>query len=258
MNELFAPFADADAALLIRTGVGISVMLGVVMLAQRLAGAGLRTQPVIAVGRAILQLGLASVLLSGVLSVPWTVVAVLLFMLSMASWTSAQRIRGMPGGAQAAVLGVAAGAVVAVGLVFGLGMMPWSTRNLIAIGGIIIGSSMTAATLAGRHFRTLAHARSGEVEAWWALGANSPKAFATVAQEAVRDALIPNMDQTRSTGVVTLPGAFIGALFGGSSPLEAARFQVVVLVGIMLSQTLTAIVVTRRLSRMTTLPPPEG
>ena len=81
---------------------------------------------------------------------------------------------------------------------------------------------------------------------------------ASVAQEAVRDALIPNMDQTRSTGVVTLPGAFIGALFGGSSPLEAARFQVVVLVGIMLAQTLTAIVVTRRLSRMTTLPPPEG
>lgn len=258
MNDLLRLLDDAEASLLIRTGLGIAVMLGLVLLLQRLAGVGFKARAISAVARAILQLGLASVILSGVLNVPWTVVAVLLFMLSMASWTSAQRIRGMPGGAQAAVLGVAAGAVVAVGLVFGLGMMPWSTRNLIAIGGIIIGSSLTAATLAGRHFRTLAYARSGEVEAWWALGANSPKAFAKVAQEAVRDALIPNMDQTRSTGVVTLPGAFIGALFGGSSPLEAARFQVVVLVGIMLAQTLTAIVVTRRLSRMTTLPPPEG
>jgi putative ABC transport system permease protein len=75
-----------------------------------------------------------------------------------------------------------------------------------------------------------------------------------VAQEAMRDALIPNLDQTRSTGIVTLPGAFIGALFGGASPVEAARFQVVVLSGILLAQTVASFVLTRRLSRMTVIP----
>jgi putative ABC transport system permease protein len=92
------------------------------------------------------------------------------------------------------------------------------------------------------------------VQAWWALGATSPVAFAPVAQEAMRDALIPNLDQTRSTGIVTLPGAFIGALFGGASPVEAARFQVVVLSGILLAQTVASFVLTRRLSRMTVIP----
>ena len=33
----------------------------------------------------------------------------------------------------------------------------------------------------------------------------------------MRESLIPNLDQTKSTGLVTLPGAFVGALFGGAT-----------------------------------------
>lgn len=251
MSEILA---GADAALLGRTLIGIAVLLGGILLLQRSAGVRLGWAPVIAVLRAILQLALASLILSGALSVPWTAFAVLLLMLATASWTSGGRLQGLDGGRTAAVLGVACGGTVATAAVFLLGMMPWDARSLIAVGGVLIGSAMTASTLAGRHFRTLAHHRAGEVEAWWSLGAPSPVAFTGVAREAVRDALVPNLDQTRSTGLVTLPGAFIGALFGGASPLEAARFQVVVLVGIMAAQSIAAIVVTRRLSRTGMLP----
>ncbi|MCS6711807.1 ABC transporter permease [Brachybacterium sp. EF45031] len=247
-------FDGLDPMLFARTLVGIAAMVAVVMLLLRWAGVHLGVQPVTAVARAIGQLGLASVILSGALSMPWLIAAVLLLMLLTASGTSAGRLRGLPGGREAAVLGVVTGGVVATSAVLALGVMPLTSRNVLAIGGIIIGNAMTAATLAGRHFRTLARERSGEVEAWWGLGATSPIAYAQVAREAVTDAMIPNLDQTRSTGVVTLPGAFIGALFGGASPLEAARFQVVVLTAIMLAQTVTALTVTRRLSRMTRLP----
>jgi putative ABC transport system permease protein len=34
----------------------------------------------------------------------------------------------------------------------------------------------------------------------------------------VGEALVPALDQTRTTGLVTLPGAFVGALFGGPAP----------------------------------------
>ncbi|GAT86278.1 hypothetical protein CVCC1112_938 [Paenarthrobacter nicotinovorans] len=56
-------------------------------------------------------------------------------------------------------------------------------------------------------------------------------------------ALIPSIDQTKTTGLVTLPGAFVGAIFGGISPLEAGRFQIVVLAGIMAAGALTAVLV---------------
>jgi putative ABC transport system permease protein len=54
-----------------------------------------------------------------------------------------------------------------------------------------------------------------------------------------------SLDQARTTGLVTLPGAFVGALFGGASPVEAAQFQLVVLAGVALAMTLTGVVVTR-------------
>ena len=44
---------------------------------------------------------------------------------------------------------------------------------------------------------------------------------------------MPALDQTRTVGLVTLPGAFIGALLGGASAVGAARFQIVVLVGLL-------------------------
>lgn len=254
MRELLT---SVDGPLLVRTVVGIAVLVTAVMIVLRASGVRVGAQPVIAVLRAIGQLTLASVIVSGALSVPWTVIAVLALMLTMASATSAGRLHTLDGGRRAAALAVITGALVAIGAVFALGMMPLSARNVLAVGGIVTGNAMTAATLAGRHFRTLAHHRAGEVEAWWSLGATSPVAFGDVAREAVRDALIPNIDQTRSSGVVTLPGAFIGALAGGASPLEAARFQVVVLVAILTAQTLSALVLTRRLARTSRLPVPE-
>ena len=54
-------------------------------------------------------------------------------------------------------------------------------------------------------------------------------------------ALIPATDQMKTTGLVTLPGAFVGAIFGGVSPLEAGRFQLVVLAAIMAAGAITAV-----------------
>jgi Uncharacterised protein family (UPF0014) len=42
---------------------------------------------------------------------------------------------------------------------------------------------------------------------------------------AVADALFPALDQTRTPGLVILPGAFARALFGVPGPLAAARFH---------------------------------
>jgi len=104
---------------------------------------------------------------------------------------------------------------------------------------------MTAATLAGRNFRRTSVARREEIEAWLSLGATPSQAHEEIGHEAVRESLLPTLDQTKSTGLVTLPGAFVGALFGGASPVVAAQFQLVVLAGVALAMTLTGIVVTR-------------
>lgn len=243
-----------ETTLILRTGVGLLVIVAATMVLQRWYHLSLGARPLTAVLRATLQLGIIAVILRGVLEWPALVAAFFALMFTTASLTAGARLRELWQGRAAALAGVLAGGIGSVTAVLALGLVPFDARNVVAIGGILIGNAMTAATLSGRNFRTMALARASEVEAWLALGARPATAFGDIARHAVFEALLPTLDQTRSTGLVTLPGAFVGALFGGASPVEAARFQLVVLTGIMLNQTLTGIVVTTVLSRSPVLP----
>jgi ABC-type iron transport system FetAB permease component len=125
----------------------------------------------------------------------------------------------------------------------GLGWFP-----LWALLRAVVQLSIIALILRG------SRSRRDEIEAWLSLGAPPVTAHRDIGQEAVRESLLPSLDQTKSTGLVTLPGAFVGALFGGASPVEAAKFQLVVLAGIALAMTITAVVVTRLAGRTPYLP----
>jgi putative ABC transport system permease protein len=230
-------------------GARLLALAGLTLLVARVARVGIGWFPLWAVARAAVQLTVIALLLRGILSVPWTVAAFVLLMLSTASWTAAGRLKELWRGRRAAVLGVLGGALSTLLVIFGLRLIDLEVRYLVAVGGIVIGNSMTAATLAGRNFLRGARARTPEVEAWFSLGATPAQAHQEIGHEAVRESLLPTLDQTKSTGLVTLPGAFVGALFGGASPAVAAQFQLVVLAGIALTMTVTGIIVTRLAGR---------
>ncbi len=226
-------------------GAGLLALTGLTVLAARLGRIGLGWFPLVVVVRAAVQLSVVALLLKGILSYPSTVVAFVVLMLTTASWTSARRTSELWHGRRIAVAGVLAGALSALVVIFALRLVDLEVRNLVAVAGIIIGNSMSAATLSGRNFRRASRARRDEVEAWLSLGATASQAHEEIGHESVRESLLPTLDQTKSTGLVTLPGAFVGALFGGASPVVAAQFQLVVLAGVALAMVLTGIVVTR-------------
>ena len=58
-----------------------------------------------------------------------------------------------------------------------------------------------------------------------------------VIQRSTADALLPNIDQARTAGLVALPGAFVGVLLSTGSAAQAAAVQVLVLIALLLSQT---------------------
>jgi putative ABC transport system permease protein len=228
---------------------GLLVLTTATMTVAWRSGVGLGWFPLWALLRAAVQLTVVALLLRGILAVPATVAAFVVLMASTASWTAAHRLEGLWRGRRSAVVGVLAGAGTSLAAVFALGLVDLQVRYVVALGGIIIGNAMSAATLAGRNFLRSARARAPEVEAWLSLGATPSRAHREVGQEAVRESLLPNLDQTKSTGLVTLPGAFVGALFGGASPAQAAEFQLVVLAGIALSMVVTGVTVTRLVGR---------
>jgi putative ABC transport system permease protein len=230
-------------------GLGLLVLALVTWSLARATGIHLGWLPLTSLLRAVVQLAVVATILRGVLAVPWTVALFVVLMLSTASWTAGSRLAELPRGHVIALTGVLAGAAVTLVLVFLLRLVDLEARYVVAVAGIIIGNAMSAATLSGRNFMRAARARRDEVEAWLSLGATPQQAYDDIGRDAAREALLPNIDQTRSTGLVTLPGAFVGALFGGASPVVAAQFQLVVLAGIALTMLITAIVVTRLAGR---------
>jgi len=236
-------------------GLGLLALTAVTVGLGLWAGVGLGVLPTWSIVRASVQLTIIALLLRGILAEPWTVVLFLALMLSTASWTAAGRLRELRHGRRIAVVGVLAGATLSLTLIFLLQLVELDVRYLIAVAGIVIGNAMTAATLAGRNFLRASRLRRGEIEAMFALGAMPPLAHDDIGREAVRESMLPTLDQARSTGLVALPGAFVGALFGGASPAEAAQFQLVVLAGIGLAMMTTGIVVTRLAGRAPYAPP---
>jgi putative ABC transport system permease protein len=238
----------------VRLAVGLVVLVAVAVAVLAIGRVGQRRAVLVAAVRAAAQLTLVALALRGVFTSPVFVVLLLAVMFGVATWTAARRLRGTPVAGRAVVLACGAGAVVAVGVICGLPVLDRSVRTLVAVSGIVVGGTMTAATLTGRRLTDGLRRRRDEVEAWLALGATPRRAVQAIARDAAAEALVPALDQTRTVGLVTLPGAFVGALLGGASAEGAARFQVVVLVGLLCAESITAVLLAWLLGAPRVLP----
>jgi putative ABC transport system permease protein len=238
----------------VRLAVGLVVLVAVAVAVLAIGRVGQRRAVLVAAVRAAAQLTLVALALRGVFTAPVFVVLLLAVMFGVATWTAARRLRGTPVAGRAVVLACGAGAVVAVGVICGLPVLDRSVRTLVAVSGIVVGGTMTAATLTGRRLTDGLRRRRDEVEAWLALGATPRRAVQAIARDAAAEALVPALDQTRTVGLVTLPGAFVGALLGGASAEGAARFQVVVLVGLLCAESITAVLLAWLLGAPRVLP----
>ena len=239
---------------LLPTVVGVLVLAAIATAALILFRVPGRWTPSLAILRGAVQLAVISVILGGIVSQPVWIWVALLVMFGIATGVAVRRT----GGGRRTVLimatSIGAGAVVSIGTVFATGALQPTPRYLLAIGAILIGNSMSIATLAGRRFTASVVDRWEEVEGWLALGATPRRSTLELARRSVREALIPSIDQTKTTGLVVLPGAFVGAIFGGLSPLEAGRFQIVVLAAIMAAGAVTAVLIATWLGPVRTKP----
>ncbi len=245
-------------AALAPTLVGVGVLAVVTIVVLALTRAPARFAPTLAILRGAAQLAVISVVLTGVITSPIWVGVALLVMFGVATATATRRLGWSPRMLALVAGAMAPGIVVVLVVVFTTGAIAFTARYVLAIGGIIIGNSMTIATLAGRRFLESVREQWELVESWLALGATPRESTRELARRAIHSALIPSTDQTKTTGLVTLPGAFVGAIFGGVSPLEAGRFQIVVLAGIMGAGSITAAVIVGVLAPVRTKPADLG
>jgi putative ABC transport system permease protein len=175
-------------------------------------------------------------------------VAFLVVMFSVAVRTAGRRLTGNHTWWLTAAP-IAAGVVPTVAALLLTGLVPLKGLALVPITGILIGGALTATVLAGRRALDELEQRRGEVEAAMALGFLDRDARMEIARPAASDALLPGLDQTRTVGLVTLPGAFVGMLLGGASPVMAGAVQLFVLIALMAVQAVAVAVTVELIAR---------
>ena len=221
-------------------GVGLAVLCTVMVVCAavvyRVTNLGSPLVVPAAAIRGAAQLAAVSLILAAALAHLWSSILVLAVMFAAAVGTSARRARAGRSAAWLA-LSLAAGVGIVVPLMLVSRVVPLEGVAIVPVGGIVLGGAMTATSLAARRALDAVEQRWGEVEAGLSLGLDVRDARMEVVRSAASDALLPGLDQTRTVGLVTLPGAFVGVLLASGSAVQAGAVQILVLVGLLLAQT---------------------
>jgi putative ABC transport system permease protein len=198
--------------------------------------------------RAAVQLAAVATVLAAAMARLWSSVLVLAVMFAVAAVTAARRSEaGRSGVWMAAALGIGMAAVIP--LLLATGVVPLTGVALVPVFGIVLGGTMSASAVAARRALDALTLRAGEVEAALSLGLSERDSRMEVIERPLSDAVLPNLDQARTAGLVTLPGAFVGVLLATGSAAQAGAVQVLVLIALMLAQACGVTVVGELIAR---------
>ncbi len=191
----------------------------------------------ISAARMIVQLALVAVVLKlvfGQTSAIWTVLMGLVMVVAAAVEVTTRQHRRIAGWN---VFGLSTATLLFIGVAitgFGVGVIigpdPWyAPRYLLPILGMVLGNTMTAMTLVLDTLTETAHRERGAIEAQLSLGAHRFEAMRHVLQVALRTGMMPILNSMATTGIVALPGMMTGQILAGADPVEAAKYQVLIM-----------------------------
>ena len=200
----------------------------------------------IAVIRSFIQLTAVGYVIQGIFDSDslWLVFVLLAFMVVFGAWTARGRAKGVPHAFVPLLLALGTAAVVTLALVLILNVFDPKPRYLVPVGGMVIGNAMTAAAVALNRLADEIRGQSGVIEATLALGATARQATQRSVTRSIRSGMIPLIDQTKTTGIVFFPGAMVGAILGGATPITAVRLQLILLWTLMGAAAISALIAT--------------
>jgi len=128
---------------------------------------------------------------------------------------------------------------------------PWYTpQYFIPLGGMIIGNSMTAISIALERMFSDIRRRREEIELAFCMGATFQEATTEIRRDAVRAGMIPSINALMTVGLVSLPGMMTGQILAGTDPTLAIRYQILVMLMLVASTALGTILVVQVARRL--------
>ena len=212
------------AALLMMVNFCLSIFLRI----------GLTRSLLIACGRMMLQLLLIGFILEWLFEQdnPLLIIAIAMGMAVIAGVSavgrSKRKFAGMYWNSILSML-VAAALVSQISLQGIIRVDPWyDPQYLIPIVGMVLGNILNGVSLGLDRFLEGLFTQKEQVEMLLAHGATRWEACHRQVREAIRTGMIPITNSMMVMGIVSLPGMMTGQILAGAKPIDAVRYQIVI------------------------------
>lgn len=115
-------------------------------------------------------------------------------------------------------------------LIVVVGTDPWyAPQYAIPLLGMMLGNTMTGVSLALDKLTTTAWQQRAVIEARLILGQDWQTAIGDITRDSVRIGMIPMINAMAAAGIVSLPGMMTGQILSGTEPVEAVKYQILIM-----------------------------
>ncbi len=120
--------------------------------------------------------------------------------------------------------------VVVIALLVMVQVDPWYTpQYAIPLLGMLLGNTMNGISLASDRLTSQIYDQRAMIEQRLMLGQTWQEASGDLRRDCMRTGMIPIMNGMAAAGLVSLPGMMTGQILGGSSPLDAVKYQILIM-----------------------------
>jgi putative ABC transport system permease protein len=120
--------------------------------------------------------------------------------------------------------------VIFLALTLIIGVEPWyQPQYLIPLLGMLLGNTMSGIAITLDNLSRQAWEGRGRIEARLLMGQSWECAISDIRRDSLRAGLIPIINSMAAAGLVSLPGMMTGQILAGSPPMEAAKYQMMIL-----------------------------
>jgi len=228
MSVIFLTPTDlALAAVLVVVLAGLSVRMKL----------GLGRQILIAAARTTVQLLLVGLVLKAVFEhvhLGWIVLIAAVMLLAAGREVMARQKRPLKGvwgfGIGTLSMFISSFSVAVLALTVIIGESPWyAPQYAIPLLGMLLGNTMTGVALGVGRLTESAWQQRAVIEQRLLLGQTRGEAIHDLRRDGARTGMIPIINAMAAAGIVSLPGMMTGQILAGSPPVEAVKYQILIM-----------------------------
>lgn len=214
------------------TALGLTALLLVIpIIISYKEGLHIIKDLIVATLRAVVQLIILGFLLHYIFKIndKWLLILCVLVIIINASWNTISRASPvMHHVFWISFLAIFIGTALPLAGAVATGAIHFTANEVIPIGGMLANNGLIAINLAYQNLDRAFVQDGTNIESKLSLAATPKLASKGAIRESIRLAIVPTIDSVKTYGLVSIPGMMTGLIIGGVPPLQAIKFQLLV------------------------------